>query len=553
MPSVKLNKEVFEKLVGKKLPLEKLKDRISYLGTDLEKIEGNEIHVEVFPNRADMLSEQGFARAFSAFIGQKIGLREYSAKKSGCKLIMEKSLPKKWPYALACIVKGLTFNDEKIREVIQLQEKLGMTLLRKRKKGGLGLYPLEKIEFPILFKGMDPDAIKFRPLEHPEVITGREILTEHSTGREYAHIVENWDRFPVFVDNKGVIMSMPPIINSHNVGKINETTKDVFLEITGNDFNTLQIALNIMVTSLADMGGTIYSIGCVQQNGKTIVVPNLKPREMTLDIDYCNKLLGLDLSKKDVKILLERMGYGVANGKILVPAYRADILHQMDLVEDIAIAYGYDNFTAEIPKISTIGNEDPYYRFRERLANLLIGIRFMEVSTYHLTSLDINKKMQHDIEMIEVENSKSIEYSALRAWLVPNMLKVLSENTDNPYRQEIFEIGGVFRKNEKEETNIEERFKLAVAISHAKANYTDARRVLDLILNHLEMKADLEALEHSSFIQGRAASVKVKGLKVGFLGEIHPKVLQNWNLEMPVAALEIDIDALYELFEKSAR
>ncbi len=553
MPSVKLNKEVFEKLVGRKLPLEKLKDRISYLGTDLEKIEGNEIHVEIFPNRPDMLSEQGFARAFSAFIGHKTGMREYYVKKSGYKLIVERSLPKKWPYALACIVKGLTFNDEKIREVIQLQEKLGMTLLRKRKKGGIGFYPLEKIGFPIKFKGMDPDTIKFRPLEYPDVITGREILAEHPTGIEYAHIVENWDKFPVFMDDKGILMSMPPIINSHDVGKIDETTKDVFLEITGNELNTLEVALAIMVTSLADMGGMIYSIDCLQQNGKTIVVPNLKPREMILDINYCNKLLGLNLSKKDVKALLERMGYGMANGKVLVPAYRADILHQMDMVEDIAIAYGYDNFTAEIPKISTIGNEDPYYRFRERLANLLVGIRFMEVSTYHLTSLDINSKMNHELEMIELEDSKSQEYGALRAWLMPNMLKILSENTDNPYPQEIFEIGTVFRKNYKEETNIEERFKLSVAISYARANYTYARQVLDLMLNHLEMKAELGALEHRSFIPGRAASVKVKGVKIGFMGEIHPEVLQNWSLEMPVVALEIDVDLLYELFEKTSK
>jgi len=551
MPSVKLNKDVFEKLVGKKLPVEKLKDRISYIGTDLEKIEGNEIHVEVFPNRPDMLSEQGFARAFSSFIGVRTGLRKYTIKKSEYRLIVEKSLPKKWPYAFACIVKGLSFNDERIREVIQLQEKLGLTLLRRRKKGGIGLYPLEKIDFPIRFKGMEPDAIKFRPLEYPNVITGREILVEHPTGREYGHIVEQWNRYPVFVDNKGIIMSMPPIINSHGVGKIDESTKDVFLEITGNDFNMLQIALNIMVTSLAEMGGIIYSIECLQQDGKIVTIPSLTPRKMSLDINYCNKLLGLNLNKNDVKKLLQRMGYGFSNDKVLVPYYRADILHQMDLVEDIAIAYGYENFKAEIPEISTIGNEEYYYRFRERLANLLIGLRFMEVSTYHLTSLEVNEKMMHEAEMVELENSKSQEYSTLRGWLIPNMLKVLSENTDNPYPQEIFEIGTVFKTDEKQETNIQERFKLAVAISHAKANYTDARQVLDLIINHLEMKAELESLEHNSFITGRAASVKVKGVKIGFLGDIHPEVLQNWNLEMPVVALELDIDELYGLFDKS--
>lgn len=514
----------------------------------------------MFPNRPDMLSEQGFARAFSAFIGQKPGLRNYSAKKAGHKLIVEKSLPKEWPFAFACVIKGLTFTDERIREVIQLQEKLGVTLLRRRKKGGIGLYPLEKISFPIKFKGMDPDAIKFQPLEYPDVITGREILSLHPTGREYAHIVEGWDRLPVFVDNKGIIMSMPPIINSHTVGKIDETTQNIFLEITGNDFFTLQTALSVMATSLADMGGIIYSIDCVQQDGKALEMPNLAPREMRLDLAYCNKLLGLNLKQQDAKKLLERMGYGFHNGnkenngncgKVLVPAYRYDILHQIDLVEDIAIAYGYENFTAEIPSISTIGNEDAFYRFRERIATLLTGLGYMEAATYHLGSHDINRKMQHEVEMIELAGSKSQDYSFLRAWLLPNMLKVLSENTDNAYPQDIFEMGIVFRKNTAEETNVEETWKLAVALSHGKANYTHIKQVLETIASHLELRPELEELEHSSFIPGRGASISVKGKKVGFMGEVQPVVLGNWNLEMPAVCLEINLNILYMLFLES--
>src|SRR3989344_7221120 len=124
MPTVTLNKEVFEKLIGKKLPLDELKDRISMLGTDLEGIEGNEIKVEVFPNRPDMLSEQGFARAFSSFIGVKKGFRKYDVKSYG-ENVFVKDLPKQWPYAVACVVKGLRLDSEKVREIIQLQEKLG--------------------------------------------------------------------------------------------------------------------------------------------------------------------------------------------------------------------------------------------------------------------------------------------------------------------------------------------------------------------------------------------------------------------------------------------
>ncbi len=145
MPSVTLNKKVFEKLVGKKLDIEKLKDRISYLGTDLEGIEGDEINVEIFPSRPDMLSEQGFARAFSSFIGEKTGLRKYEVKDSGEKVIIDKSVAKVRPYTACAIVRNLKFDDENIREIIQIQEKLHITFCRNRKKAAIGIYPSEKV------------------------------------------------------------------------------------------------------------------------------------------------------------------------------------------------------------------------------------------------------------------------------------------------------------------------------------------------------------------------------------------------------------------------
>src|SRR3989344_8001887 len=161
MPTVNLNKKEFEKLVGKKLELDKLKDRISMLGTDLEKIEGNEIIVEVFPNRPDMLSEQGFARAFSSFIGVKKGLRDYKVKRSNYKVIVEKSVKEVRPFTACAVVKNLKFDDEKIKSIIQIQEKLHIGYGRNRRKVAIGIYPMEKINFPIKYLALPPEKIKF--------------------------------------------------------------------------------------------------------------------------------------------------------------------------------------------------------------------------------------------------------------------------------------------------------------------------------------------------------------------------------------------------------
>ncbi len=369
MPTITINKKEFEKYVGKKLSLDKLKDRISYLGTDLDKIDNNEIVVEIFPDRPDMLSTQGFSRAFSSFIGVKKGLKKYNVKKSDYKVVIETSVNKYRPYTACAIVKNLKFNEEKIKEVIDIQEKLHITYGRHRKKAAIGIYPFEKIKTPIRFIAEDPKKIRFIPLGEKVEMSGSQILTQTSTGREYKHLLDEMNKFPLFIDANNEVLSMPPIINSEKVGSISTKTNDVFVECSGFDFNILKKCLNIIVTALSDMGGDIYSMELVYGN-KKIISPNLEPEKIKLDLKYVNKLLGLNL--KDIRQYLEKMGYGYVDGEVLVPPYRADIMHQVDLIEDIAIAYGYENFEEEIPNVATVGEENSFEIFKNKIANLLV-------------------------------------------------------------------------------------------------------------------------------------------------------------------------------------
>ena len=423
MPTITLNKKVFEKLVGKKLPLEQLKDRISMLGTDLEGINGNEIEVEIFPNRPDLLSEQGFARAFSSFIGVKTGLRDYQVKSSGEKVIVDKSVQGIRDFTACAIVKGLNFDDEKIREIVQIQEKLHITYGRNRKKAAIGIYPMEKIKFPITYRADKPEQIKFRPLEAKGELTGLQILSQHKAGREFGHLLEGLSKFPYFVDADKKVLSMPPIINSHETGKISEKTKDVFVECSGFDYQTLKTCLNIIVTALADMGGKIFSLEL--NYGTKKVSPDLIPGEMKLDLDYVNKRLGVYLSEKEVVTLLGRMGFGFEKGMVLIPAYRADILHQVDLVEDIAIAYGYENFEEEIPNVATIGEEDKLEKYFKKVREILIGYGLLEVKNYHLiTKEEMNEKMELNEKLIPLKNSMG-DYNHLRNSILPSLMKNL--------------------------------------------------------------------------------------------------------------------------------
>lgn len=555
MPTITLNKTVLEKLVGKKLPLEKLKERISYLGTDLEGIEGNKIYVEIFPKRPDLLSEQGFGRAFASFIGVpgKTGFREYCIKKSGYSLkVDQKGLPKEWQYAVAAIVKGLKLDHEKVREIIQLQEKLGTTLTRYRRKGGLGLYPLEKIVFPVTFTGKKPKDICFRPLEFSKKITAVEILKQHPKGKEYHHICETWDRLPVFIDDNGTIMSMPPIINSHEVGKIDETTHNVFVEGTGPHLNTLLIAINILVTSLADMGGEIYSIEMVYPQ-KKITTPDLTPKKMKIHRDYINKRLGLKLGEKEIQKYLKRMGhnYNAKTQTVYYPAYRADILHEVDMIEDIAIAYGYEKVQPILPKVATTGQENSFEKYRKKIAYILAGQGYLECNTYHLTNTEDLKKMNHTSEVVELASSCSMEHGVLRNWMLPSLLQVLRSNTHHEYPQKLFDLGMVFKKDTSEETQVKEIQRLAAVSAHSLADFTEMKQTLEYLFRMLNLQYTFEDTEHPSFIPGRVARVSVihnkTTTKVAYVGELHPIVLRNFGLEVPVVCCEVNMSEIVKM------
>lgn len=527
-----------------------MKDRISYLGTDLDTVSDTEISLEIFPNRPDMLSVQGFARAFSSFVGIKTGLRRYSVTDSGQEVIIEKSVQQVRPFTACAIVKGIHYDDERIVEVIQIQEKLHVTYGRNRRKVAIGIYPFEKITPPIRFLAKRPQDIRFQPLEFPREITGLQILSQHPTGREYGHLLESCELFPVFEDSSGEVLSMPPIINSHKTGKITSETRDVFIECSGFDFPVLQKCLNMIVTAMADMGGTICSM-TLRYPDQKVVTPNLEPSAMPVDSAYINKALGLQLSEARMKELLERMGYGTKSGTALVPAYRADVLHQRDLAEDIAIAYGYENFKSVIPNVATVGQEDPVEVFKNKVSDLLVGMRLLEVNTYNLTSRELQTKaMDCTIPVIELANSLSSEYGVLRAWTIPSLLEVLTHNKHNEYPQRIFCTGTVFRKDDAEETKIEEQEHLAVALCSEKVDFTEIRQLVEYLFSSFEIPCTIEELDHSSFIPGRVAKVLVHGQEVGYLGELHPSVLEHWSIDMPVAALELNISKLWKRISK---
>lgn len=541
MTNVKYNKKEFEKLLGKKIDKE-IEEKISLFGTPLETIDEKEIEIEIFPNRPDLIPLQGYIRSFKSFIGKPQEIK-YQIKKpeKDFEVTIDSSVNEVRPYTACAIVKTLKFDDEKIKEIVELQEKLHLTVGRNRKKVAIGIYPLEKITLPIKYESRSPDQIKFVPLESEREMTGNQILNKHPKGKDFAHLLEGFSKYPIFIDAKNKILSMPPIINSHETGKITQKTSEVFVECSGNNLEILKKTLNIIVTTLAEMGGKIFQMELIYPD-KKLITPELTPEKIKVSLENVNKLIGLELKEKDLEKLLEKMGISYKNKTAIVPPWRTDILHEVDIIEDVAIAYGYDKLTPEIPNISTSGEESSSSKLKSKITDILVGLGLIEISSFHLI-----KQQEAQIakvkDVIELENSKT-EYKILRPNLLIPALRIMSENKDNDYPQEIFEIGTVFSLDETKETQIKETENLIIVLS--PANFTKIKQVLEFLSSQTGVKYTLSDFEHPNLIEGRCAKIKINGQEAGFMGEMHPETLRNWSIKMPIAVLEISLDFLLE-------
>ena len=510
----------------------------------------DDVTVEIPPNRPDLLSEQGMARALSSFLGMKPGLRKYSIKKSNQKVIVDDSVATVRPYTTCAIVKGIKFNDSVIKQVILMQEKLHITYGRNRRKCAIGIYPLEHIRPPIRFMAKKPEEIVFAPLDMSKELTGSQILALHPTGREYGHLLEGQKKFPFFIDSRNNILSMPPIINSNIVGKVTEKTRDVFVEASGFDFEYLNTALCMLVTALADMGGQILSMD-VQMKGKRRTTPDLTPLQFKLDPDYVNKRLGTHLSESDIRKALAKMGHDYNAKTVFSPRWRSDLLHPIDLVEEIAIAIGYDTIPSQAPPIATIGKEQEQEVFFEYVRDVLTGLGSFEVKNTHLVSEAAQTRLLGMAKpLIKLANAFSEEYTTLRATLLPGLLLTLQENKNAEYPQHVFEIGTVFCADEKQDTHVLEEEMLSIALSDANAGFTRMKQVLNSLGDAFTLSLDVKEGAHASMIEGRTGIITLQTEAVGIIGEIHPSVLENFQLDMPVAYLELNLSAILRLMRK---
>jgi len=436
-------------------------------------------------------------------------------------------------------------NDENVAALMQIQDKLHDTLGRNRRRGSIGVYDLDKIKPPVRYTTTLPEGLRFRPLYLDRELTPAQILKEHPKAAQYGGIMQGWSRYPLLIDSAGVVLSMPPIVNSEDT-RVASDTKRLFIDVTGDDERTVNRALTIMMTGLAERGFDLRSV-VVKYPTRSVRTPNLKVARQRLRVAAANEFLGLDLKPRDVVALLKRMRFDAApaDGEVLtvlVPPYRSDVMHEVDLIEDLAIAYSYNKLAPTLPNVVTVGEKHPIERLSGKARAALTGLDFMEVMTYTLTNPQINfSLMRTGGEAAVIANPISEEYTIVRTWLIPSLLSALRANKRNPLPQQIFEVGDVVQLSPEAETGAINARRIAAATIGGQANFTYIRAIAEALLRELGITCELKAIEHPSFIDGRAAEFLVKGKRIGVMGELHPEVILGFELEHPIAVFELDL------------
>ncbi len=548
MPKIEISHKDLCNLTGKKLSIDELKDAILYAKGEIDEVTGDVLKIDSKDtNRPDLWSTEGIARELKGRLTKETGLPKYKVRKSKVVVKVDDKVSKVRPYTVCAVVKNLKIDEFVLSQMIQLQEKISAVFGRNRKEVAIGVYDLDKIKPPIKYTTVKPDGIKFIPLEFTEELTPREIIEKHPKGKEFGHLLADAKEYPIFIDKKGNVLSVPPLINSDYTGKVTEKTKNVFIECSGFDFKFLVPALNVMVAALADRKGIVQSVKVVYKN-RVMNTPNLSPSSAAVDVDFVNKLTGFKLSGKEICGLLEKARYKTKlkgnKIEVMYPSYRQDIMHPRDIAEDVVISLGYNNIEPIVPKIATVGNLDKKELLNDHIYGLVIGLGLQEIMSYSLTNRkNLFEKMNlQEEKIVEIENPVSANWNVFRNWLLPGLLEFLSSNTHVEYPQKIFEVGDVVHLDETKETGTVDVTKLAAAISDTRVSYEDISSVLDGLMRNLGIKYQLKPTEHSSFIPGRVADIIVNKKSVGIIGEIHPSVLENWKIEMPVVAVEIKLE-----------
>ena len=589
MPTIPVDKQDLFDLLGKNYTTKEFDELCFQFGIELdedttEDVKGTDerpqLKIEIGANRYDMLCIEGIAQALNQYLGrEKEPNFVLQPLKPVTSLTIKESTTSIRPYAASAILRNISFTQRSYDSFIALQDKLHANLCRQRTLVAMGTHDLDTIQGPFTYEALKPEDIKFAPLNQTKVMDGREMMEFYKTDKnlgKYLHIIEDSPVFPVILDANRTVCSMPPIINS-NHSKITIDTKNVFLDITGTDKTKVEIVLNQLVAMFSRYCESPFTIEPVEiiseHNGESRICPDLTKRSLKVETDYINSVLALKLSNEEICNLLSKMSLGASTDKdneklidVQIPITRPDVLHACDVMEDCAIAYGYDNLVKTYPKTAaTTAYPLPINKIGDilRIASAQAG--WLEVLPLTLCSHNENFAYLRDNDdslAVKLENPKTSEYEVVRTSLVPGILKTIKENKNHSLPIKVFESGDIVYKVPELERGAKNQRNWCAAYAGKRSSFEYIQGLLTKIMQTMRVpwleQSETESRkrgfwtvasdEKNMFFPGRGAAIYFRAkdgeeaVKIGHLGVLHPEVLSNFEIPFAISIVELNAE-----------
>ncbi len=545
MPIIQVSIPDLERLTGIHLTQQRLENLMEVMKAEIEEIKWNEglLILEASHDRPDLFSAEGLARSIAYFAGVREP-RKYEKINSG--IALDVSHPPSYrPYAFLAVVRNVELDEEAIKQLVQLQEKLHLTYGRDRELVSIGFYDLKKVKPPLRYIAVK--EMKYIPLGYEEAMTFSEVLEKTEKGRAYAHLVRKGE-YPALIDSTGKVLSFPPVLNGEDT-KVTESTTDLVIDVTGVEPHLMMKVLNVVSTSIAERSEN-HSVEIVKLTGCSdagyTYSPQLEGKIININHRTIENILGFNVSKTQALTVLKKHGYLVEEEelglKVWVPPYRIDVLTEEDIVEDVAIGIGYNTIQTEVLPPSHGGVVSGIERMSNALRMLVSGMGIQEVVNFMLVDPEV-LNLVTDSAFVEVENPKMKTFSAVRNTLIASLLLTAQANQERVGNMEVFEVGDVVLvENQRARTA-----RMLGILLMGDYTLTEGIATFKAISEVLGMKVSFKPMFSKPFIKGRCASIEVGKEKLGIVGEIDPSVLVKLGIKKPVVTGELSVDSIRRL------
>ena len=534
-------------ILRKKLNRSDYEEMCFRYGVDLEG-NGEYLNFEVTSDRIEIISPRSLAFLLGGLIGVRVHRNEGVTSKKMDVRVTKTSRR----FVNVLLVKLDTSVGVRLSELMSMQDKFDKTVGRNRRAAAIGMFDYDKISFPLAYREAKKGDVKFVPLGHTTLKTYEEILSDTEQGRYYGGLLSG--KPIVWAQKDGDIVALPPVINADKFS-VTSSTKKLFVDITGDN----RFAVNSMTKALIFNLQFLGEVSVIKAKySEKAIDPMFVSREnrFHLDEDSVSRLLGIRLPLKKVSEILSRLDYRAElSGKDLLvtpPFYRQDVIHQVDVIDDILRYYGAENIPSSVPRAYGSGAAARGTEVINSMRDVLIGLGYQELDLNVLT----NEKYQSSMSGItlgkyaQLTGIKSGEISMARSNLSPEMLRFVSHNLNKKFPQKLFDIGFVLEKTDVD-VIFGNKLRLCILNCGQDANLSDVRVTLDAVFrgciskDRLSVKEDDDMLGfNDTFIKGRAGAVYLGDAKIGVTGEVHPRVLNNFGIELPVSMAEIRLDGL---------